>query len=205
MSFVLFICYDVITSASPVKQEKTLPLLREVHLPDDFGYSPALPAILAALGFEMAGISRIDGMYFPATDYRPRSDYPLPGSSAELLMRKLTSADFIWRAPDGSEVLCHWNAHTYFQGDLLAHLGVIRWMGLVLGVPFKTGRHVAKRIEEYTAQLRPLAPTPYLFCPIGCDFNSGFRRRSRRARPRLRHLVHPLRRLAGQPAGATRA
>ncbi len=144
---------------------------RLAYLPDDFGCSPALPSILRALGFDRAAITRIDGMYFVGADYRLPSAYPLPGSSAELLERRLSTQDFVWRGPDGSEVLCHWNAFTYFQGDMLAHVGIIRWMGLTLGVPWRTGRHVARRVQQLVRQLEPLSRTPYLFCPIGCDFN----------------------------------
>lgn len=144
---------------------------RLAYLPDDFGCSPALPSILEALGFDRTCLTRIDGMHFVGADYRPASSYPLPGSSAELLSRELRTQDFVWRAPDGAEVLCHWNAFTYFQGDMLAHLGIIRWMGMVFGVPWRTGRHVARRIRGLVRQLAPLSRTPYLFCPIGCDFN----------------------------------
>ena len=103
---------------------------RLAYLPDDFGHSPALPSLLDALGFDRAGITRIDGMYFVGADLRPPWSFPLEGSSADLLGRELRTQDFVWRAPDGAEVLCHWNAFTYFQGDMLAHIGVIRWMGI---------------------------------------------------------------------------
>ncbi|MDJ0763877.1 MAG: glycoside hydrolase family 38 C-terminal domain-containing protein [Myxococcota bacterium] len=142
------------------------------YLPDDFGYSPALPSMLCALGIGMAGITRIDGMYFVGTDLRSKRSYPLPGSSAETLLREHKTQDFVWRGPDGAEVLCHWNAFTYFQGDLLAHVGIIRWMGIVFGLPWRTKRHVARRIEGFVRQLAPQSPTPYMFCPIGCDFNA---------------------------------
>ena len=144
---------------------------RLAYLPDDFGHSPALPTLLVALGFDMAAISRIDGMYFVGSDYRRKSDFPLPGSSAELLARKLKTADFVWLGPDGSQVLCHWNAFTYFQGDLLAHVGVVRWMDHIFGFPWRTESHVARRIQRYVQDLAPLARTPYLYCPIGGDFN----------------------------------
>jgi hypothetical protein len=104
-------------------------------------------------------------------DYRRARDFPLHGSSAHLLMRDLRTLDFVWRAPDGSEVLCHWNAFTYFQGDMLAHVGIIRWMGMAFGAPLRTRGHLTRRVRGYAAQLRPLARTPYMFCPIGCDFN----------------------------------
>jgi hypothetical protein len=141
------------------------------YLPDNFGHSPALPSILSSLGFTKTAITRIDGMYFVTSDYRPQRAFPLVGSSAELLLKKHKTLDFIWRGPDATEVLCHWNAFTYFQGDMLAHLGVIRWMGTVFGMRWRTGAHVARRIRGFVNQLAPLSKTPYLFCPIGCDFN----------------------------------
>ena len=144
---------------------------RLAYLPDDFGQSPALPTLLMALGFDMAAITRIDGMYFVGSDYRRKSAFPLPGSSAELLAKELKTADFVWRGPDGSQVLCHWNAFTYFQGDLLAHVGVIRWMDRIYGFPWRTESHVARRIRRYVRDLAPLARTPYLYCPMGGDFN----------------------------------
>jgi hypothetical protein len=144
---------------------------RLAYLPDDFGHSPALPTMLVALGFDMAAITRIDGMYFIGSDYRAKSAFPLPGSSAELLAKEHRTADFVWCGPDGSQVLCHWNAFTYFQGDLLAHVGVVRWMDRIYGFPWRSESHVARRIRRYLRDLAPLARTPYLFCPIGGDFN----------------------------------
>jgi len=140
------------------------------YLPDCFGHSPALPSILQALGFDLAAVTRIDGMYFVGSDLQRESDFPLPGSSAARLTELGTNA-FRWRAPDGAEVLCHWNAFTYFQGDMLAHAGIIRWMGMAFGIPWRTPSAVAKRVDGLVEQLRPLSLTPYLFCPIGCDFN----------------------------------
>ena len=77
----------------------------------------------------------------------------------------------MWRGPDGSQVLCHWNPFTYFQGDLLASIGVVRWMDRLYGFPWRTEAHVARRIRRFVRDLAPLARTPYLFCPIGGDFN----------------------------------
>lgn len=144
---------------------------RLAYLPDDFGHSPALPSILQALGFDWVAITRIDGMYFIGSDYRAKSAYPLAGSSAELLLKKYRTLDFVWCGRDSTKVLCHWNAFTYFQGDMLAHVGIFRWMGMVFGSPWRTCRHIARRIKKYIRQLQPLAQTPYMFCPIGCDFN----------------------------------
>jgi hypothetical protein len=143
---------------------------RLAYLPDDFGHSPALPTLLRALGMDRAAVTRIDGMYFVAADYRLKGAFPLPGSSAALIEQEHRTLDFVWRAPDGAEVLCHWNAFGYFQGDLLAHKGIIRWMDLEVALSWRSVRHVAGRIRAFTDQLAPLALTPYLFCPIGCDF-----------------------------------
>ena len=49
---------------------------RLAYLPDDFGHSPALPTMLVALGFDMAAVTRIDGMYFIGSDYRPQVVLP---------------------------------------------------------------------------------------------------------------------------------
>ncbi|MBI5480093.1 MAG: hypothetical protein HY906_14600 [Deltaproteobacteria bacterium] len=143
---------------------------RLAYLPDDFGHSPALPTMLRALGMDRAAVTRIDGMYFVAADYRLKGAFPLKGSSAATLQQELGTLDFVWRAPDGAEVLCHWNAFSYFQGDLLAHKGIVRWMDLEVAVSWRSTRHLAGRIREFTKQLAPLAPTPYVFCPIGMDF-----------------------------------
>jgi hypothetical protein len=78
---------------------------------------------------------------------------------------------FVWRDDSGAELVCHWNAHTYFQGDMLAHTGIIRWDGKVFALPWRTRAHIARRIDGYVQQLAPFARTPYLFCPIGMDFN----------------------------------
>lgn len=144
---------------------------RLAYLPDNFGYSPATPALLRAAGFDWTTITRIDGMYFVACDYRSRDAYPAPGSSASLLLDQLKAIDFVWRAPDGSEVLCHWNAFNYFQGDQLACIGLGRWMGHTLGFGWRTRDHIFQRVQRYARELAPVSPTPYLLCPIGCDFN----------------------------------
>ncbi len=145
---------------------------RVAYFPDNFGHSPSLPSLLRAVSVPYAGITRIDGMYFPGTDYRDAGDYPLRGSSAERLLRDERSLSFRWQARDQSEVLCHWNAFGYGQGDLLGHVGLTRWMGLPLAKSARSTSHVVKQIDHLAAQLTPLSRTPYLFCPIGFDFVS---------------------------------
>lgn len=140
------------------------------YLPDNFGNSPALPELLSAMGIRYAAMTRIDGMHFPGDDFRTPGFYPRPGSSAQTL-DELGTLDFVWRGPDGSEVLCHWNAFTYFQGDMLAWRGIVRWMNRVFGWRDRSAWNVAGKIAGYARQLQRVSRTPYLFCPIGMDFN----------------------------------
>lgn len=141
------------------------------YFPDNFGHSPHLPSLMNAVGVRSVALTRIDGMYFVGADWKLRSEFPAPDSTAALLEQVHRSHDFVWRDDDGAEVLCHWNAHTYFLGDMLAHKGVIRWAGKTFAVPWRSRRHIASRIDGYVARLAPFARTPYLLCPIGMDFN----------------------------------
>ncbi len=154
-------------------RSQELPIFpRTSYFPDNFGHSPSLPSLMRALGITGVGVTRVDGMYFVGSDYRRRSAFPLTGSTAELLQREHKTLDFVWRAADGAEILCHWNAFTYFQGDMLAHTGIIRWAGQTYALPWRSSRHIARRLARYAKELGALSKTPYLFCPIGCDFNA---------------------------------
>jgi hypothetical protein len=145
---------------------------RLAYFTDSFGCSPALPSLLRAAGFNQTAITRIDGMYFPGCDFEPRSRFPRPGSSADLLLNEERTLDFVWRGPDGAEVLCHWNAFTYGQGDLLAHRGFMRTYLVPFAIADRSDGHVARRLNRFADQLEPYSRTPYLFCPIGFDFVS---------------------------------
>ncbi len=145
---------------------------RLAYFPDSFGHSPALPSLLKAAGFDTAAITRIDGMFFIGADYELPRRFPRPGSSAALLLKELRTLDFVWRGPDGAEALCHWNAFTYGQGDMLAHRGITRVYVFPTAIPDRSDRNVAHKIERFAAQLAPYSRTRYLFCPIGFDFAS---------------------------------
>ena len=140
------------------------------YFTDSFGCTSALPAILNAAGFHYTALTRIDGMYFMGCDLEPAKNFPRPKSSAEQLMTNEKSLDFVWRDPSGAEVLCHWNAFTYGQGDMLAYTGISRVYLAKFAITNRSDRHVARRIDQFVAQLAPLTRTPYLFCPIGFDF-----------------------------------
>jgi hypothetical protein len=145
---------------------------RVAYFPDNFGHSPALPSLMRAVAVDGVGITRIDGMHFVGADWRPRGRFPLPGSTAHALLKGHQSLDFVWRDEAGAELLCHWNAFTYFQGDMLGHVGAVRWNGTCFGMRWRFAGHVARQLDRFAAQLSPVSRTPYLFCPIGCDFNA---------------------------------
>ena len=140
------------------------------YFTDSFGCTSALPAILNAAGFNQTALTRIDGMYFMGCDLESAKNFPRVQSSAERLMTTEKSLDFVWRDQSGAEVLCHWNAFTYGQGDMLAYTGISRVYRAKFAITNRSDRHVARRIGQFVAQLSPLTRTPYMFCPIGFDF-----------------------------------
>lgn len=142
---------------------------RLLYLPDSFGHSPGLPALLRAGGFDYAAVCRIDGMRFPGADLEPVANFPRPGTSAAHLLAEGT-ADFVWRSADGSEVLTHWMAHGYGHGDMIASGGLSRVLGLPAAWPDRRPVHVDARIDGYLADLRLVAKTPYRLLGIGYDF-----------------------------------
>lgn len=143
---------------------------RLAYFSDSFGSTPALPSLLKAAGFEQTGITRIGGMYFPGFERNSAKKYPRPNSSAERLLKEERTLDFIWRDHSGAQVLCHWNAYSYGQGDLLAYRGFSRNYVFPIAIHDPSERNVARRVRQYAKQLEPYSLTPYLFCPIGFDF-----------------------------------
>jgi hypothetical protein len=140
------------------------------YFSDSFGSSPALPSLLKAAGFQRTAVTRVDGVYFLSRRRGDTEKHPRPGSSAERLLKEERTLDFIWRDRSGAQVLCHWMAFGYGQGDLLAHRGISRIYRFPLAIPDRSERNVARRIRRFTHQLEPYSLTPYLFCPIGYDF-----------------------------------
>ncbi len=143
------------------------------YFPDSFGHSPALPSLLRAAGFSQAAVTRIDGWLHPSSYHEVLfKRFPRPGSSAERLLKGERCLDFVWRGPDGAEVLCHWNRHGYNQGDTLAYRGPGRGGLNNFALPDRSGRNVGGKVRRFARQLRPYSRTPYLFCAIGGDFIS---------------------------------
>lgn len=143
---------------------------RLAYFTDSFGCTPMLPSLLKAAGFDRTAITRLDGMYFMGCDLESSRRFPRKGSSADYLFNEARSLDFVWRDGNGAEVLCHWNAFTYGQGDMLAYSGLSRLYLLRAALPARSDRHIARRIAQYVAQLAPVSRTPYMLCPIGFDF-----------------------------------
>ena len=143
---------------------------RLAYFTDSFGCTPNLPSLLRAAGFDRTAITRLDGMYFAGCELDLPSRFPRPGSSAELLLNRERTLDFVWRDSNGAQVLCHWNAFTYGQGDMLAHGGFSRLYLIYMAFERRSDRHVARRIAHYVKQLAPYSRTPYMLCPIGFDF-----------------------------------
>jgi hypothetical protein len=147
---------------------------RAAWLPDSFGHSGTAPDILAAAGFLSVGMSRIDGA---ATIYQQifHPDLqPLPGSTAAIL-QEIGSADFIWQGTSGASVLAHFIAGKglYCEGENIDWPSDLTTPGTHIGTfqgndpTFTDGR-----IDGYVQENTPYAKTPYLFVPVGCDFEA---------------------------------
>ncbi len=140
-------------------------------LPDSFGHAATAPDILAACGFDSVAFSRIDGAPTILQVLRDPQTPPLPGSTAEQL-RQLGTNDFVWQGPGGGTVIAHWlSSFLYCQGDNIDYDESIEVPGGHIG-PFMgdSTLFTDKRIQGYVASLKPYAKTPYLFVPVGCDF-----------------------------------
>jgi len=100
-------------------------------LPDDFGHDPQLPVVLAAMGIQAVGFSRVPGSAQGTPDAKPIAGGP---SLAEQLADTLGLV-FPWVAADGSQVLANFMPSTYSVST--ADLGsfVQAWDGSVWGGP----------------------------------------------------------------------
>jgi hypothetical protein len=143
-------------------------------LPDSFGHAGTVPDVLAAAGFTSVGFSRIDGsptifqkVFHPDTP-------PLPGSTAEML-QQIGSADFTWHGSGGATVLGHFIAGMglYCEGENIDYDEHLEVPGGHVG-DFKGDdpTFTDARIDGYVAENAVYAKTPYLFVPVGCDFEA---------------------------------
>ncbi len=145
---------------------------RAAWLPDSFGHSPTVPDVLASMGYTSVAFARVDGLHdaFEATHHQ---DEIVAGSTAALL-RDMGTADFVWVGPGGGEVLAHWMPRRlYCQGDNLDNSGSPVPGGYVNDHPRgDDAAYTNGRIAGYVREMTPYARTPYVFIPIGCDFQS---------------------------------
>ncbi|MBZ0235041.1 MAG: hypothetical protein K8M05_22125, partial [Deltaproteobacteria bacterium] len=152
---------------------------RTAWLPDSFGHAPTVPDVLAAAGYTAVGFGRADGARH-AYEVQVDGLEPIaPGvDSTAAMLRDLGSADFVWRGPGGGEVLAHYMpVRQYCHGDAI-DLDGVTFAGTRLGVEHDDDPgFVRDRIAGFIAELTPYQRTPYLFVPVGCDFQ--------RPRPRL--------------------
>ena len=141
-------------------------------LPDSFGHSGTAPDVLAAAGLTSVGFSRIDGSATIFQQIIQRKLDPLPGSTAAFL-QEIGSADFVWHGVGGGSVLAHFIAGLglYCEGENIDYPSDLTTPGTHIGSfqgndpTFTDGR-----IDGYVAENTPYAKTPYLFVPVGCDF-----------------------------------
>jgi hypothetical protein len=141
-------------------------------LPDSFGHAATVPDVLAAAGFTSVAFSRIDGSRDIYQELFDPTLPPSPGSTAALL-KLLGSADFVWQGVGGGKVLGHFLAghNLYCEGDNIDYSESIEVPGGHTG-PF-AGNDTSftdGRIDTYVDDLRQYTRTPYMFVPVGCDF-----------------------------------
>jgi hypothetical protein len=140
-------------------------------VPDSFGHSATFPDVLTAMGFESVAMARIDGAPGLFDQFVDENTPPLPGSTAESLA-SMGSADFVWRGAGGSEIFAHWMPHRiYCRGDTIDYDEPNPVPGGHLGA-FKGDdpQYVDNAIVTYAAEMERYRKTPYIFVPVGCDF-----------------------------------
>jgi mannosylglycerate hydrolase len=104
------------------------PVMKVGYIPDPFGQIAHMPAILRGFGIEYA------------TMWRGADD-------------SLKTTEFVWRAPDGSEVLTIHKPYGYGGASQLPH----------------GTKALLERIQKIRDQLEPLATTPYVLVMNGSD------------------------------------
>ena len=141
-------------------------------LPDSFGHAATVPDVLAAVGLGAVGMARIDGAPDIAQQIIHPGIEPAAGSNAATL-KALGSADFLWHGSGGATVLGHYLSQTgmYCSGENIDYDEILQSPGGHTG-PFMGDdpAFTDGRIAGYIAESLPLARTPYLFVPVGCDF-----------------------------------
>lgn len=143
-------------------------------LPDSFGHSAMVPDILQAAGLTSVAMSRIDGAPDITQQLADAKVQPLAGSTAAAL-KKVGSADFIWRGSGDTAVIGHFLSQVglYCSGENIDYDEPIQLPGSHIG-EFKGDdpKYTDAKIDGYIVQTKPYSQTPYMFVPVGCDFQA---------------------------------
>jgi alpha-mannosidase len=134
---------------------------KQLWIPDDFGHDAQLPIVAQAMGFQGVGFWRIPSIS-PLVDTCAQATDAAPSS----ILAKI-GLDIIWRAADGSQVQAHWLQNSYCEGNnppLQAYEG--------LALPWNQDTQAA--LTGLVNENLSVAPTPYLFVPIDCDFTAPY-------------------------------
>ncbi|MSQ82720.1 MAG: hypothetical protein EXR77_07360 [Myxococcales bacterium] len=118
--------------------------------------------------------SRIDGApsLFEAI---VNPQYVLRPSSTAAKLQALGSADFVWQGPSGASILAHYIAGfgLYCHGDNIDYDEVLQTQAGHTGqYRGDSSAFTDARIASYHKELAPWSKTPYLFVPVGRDFQS---------------------------------
>jgi len=142
-------------------------------LPDSFGHSATAPDVLAAAGFTSVAFARIDGAQTLFENIVNPSAPPKPGSTLETLSN-LGADDFVWQGAGGGTVLAHYmpGRGLYCEGDDIDHTGLLETPGGYISTFDGDPAFTDARIDSYVADLAPYTKTPYMFVPVGCDFEA---------------------------------
>ncbi len=144
-------------------------------LPDSFGHTPTLPDILSYMGYRSVAFARIDGTTSELDEAIQQvmgleSLDPVPYSTAWIL-KNSGSADFLWRGPMGGEVVAHWMPYNlYCLGGSIDSGVPISVVNNVFTPGSTNKKLVLEEMQHLINLMQPLSPTPYIFIPIGCDF-----------------------------------
>jgi hypothetical protein len=142
------------------------------YLPDSFGQGGAAPDVLAAAGYDGVAFSRIDGastFYFQAIF----PNRPLLAGSTAAMLQDMGTADFIWKGVGGGEVLAHFMAAPsfYCQGDNIDYNEELELPGSHTGAFMGDDpTFTDAALDRYFDELGGWSRTPYMFVPVGCDF-----------------------------------
>jgi len=137
-------------------------------LPDDFGQSPTAPTLLRAAGYDAVAFARLPGNDRSTEIFGSRP--PPPGTPARMLLDD-KALDFLWRAPDGGTVFAHFMYPNYGIGDSLDNgLGIPGLPGTDFNGENATPDYVEGQIQRYLDLVGAASPTPYVFVPVGNDF-----------------------------------